>query len=436
MTSEVVGRTLRRRVNRQATIGRRLGRASIYLVLFLGGIVMAFPFFWMLVTSFQSQQESLTPRPVFWPQRLHPVNWLSAYRLGAEGGDPWWGGLKPGTTATLTVSAGAGGTLEPLRVSIPGNINSDTTALLFAQSAGSKDPRVPYSSPGRRAGNRVVWDIRVANTGQDFQTKAPIKIGFPDGAVDLKADLEADAVSRDDLGPTLEWSNLAPGGLGYVFQNFRDALRTAPFGRYFLNSLITAGLQTMASLIVVTLAAFAFARIKFRGSGIIFALILTSLMIPGEVLLVPNYVIVSKLSWLNSYQGLVVPWIASVFGIFLLRQFFLAMPAELFEAAVIDGAGQGTLLWRVGLPLAAPGLVTFGLFCFLGSWNALLWPLVATSSQDMRTLQVGLQAFVGEAGTQYGQLMAASLMVVSPILVGFFFAQKQFIAGVARSGLK
>jgi multiple sugar transport system permease protein len=139
---------------------------------------------------------------------------------------------------------------------------------------------------------------------------------------------------------------------------------------------------------------------------------------------------------MDSYQGMVVPWIASVFGIFLLRQFFLSLPNELFEAARIDGAGYGLQLTRVALPLAVPGLVTFGIFSFLGSWNALLWPLLVTNQVEMRTLQVGLRSFIGEAGTNYGQLMAASLMVITPIIIGFLIAQKQFIAGVARSGLK
>jgi multiple sugar transport system permease protein len=154
------------------------------------------------------------------------------------------------------------------------------------------------------------------------------------------------------------------------------------------------------------------------------------------MLLVPNFVTVSRLGWTDSYQALVVPWIASVFGIFLLRQFFLSLPAELFEAAKLDGASYGTMLTRIALPLARPGIATYAIFSFLGSWNALIWPLIVTSKQDMRTLQVGLQAFIGEAGSNYGQLMAASVMVILPIIVVFLLAQKQFIAGVARSGLK
>jgi multiple sugar transport system permease protein len=235
----------------------------------------------------------------------------------------------------------------------------------------------------------------------------------------------------------LEWNNVSPGFLGYVLENYRSALKTQTlFGRYFLNSLITALSQVIFGLLVCSMAAFAFARIEFRGRDALFAIILSSLVIPGEMLLVPNFVTVFRFGWTDSYPGLIVPWVSSVFGIFLLRQFFLSLPAELFEAARIDGAGYGTQFVRLGLPLAVPGLVTYGIFAFLGSWNSLLWPLIITNKPEMRTLQVGLQAFIGEAGVNYGQLMAASIMVVAPIMIGFLIAQKQFIAGVARSGLK
>jgi multiple sugar transport system permease protein len=133
---------------------------------------------------------------------------------------------------------------------------------------------------------------------------------------------------------------------------------------------------------------------------------------------------------------LIVPFVASAFGIFLLRQFFLTLPQELFDAARIDGAGWSVQLFQIALPLALPGLLTYALFAFLGAWNALLWPLIVTNSERMRTVQVGLRFFVEESGTDYSQLMAASTLAILPIIVGFFFVQKQFIQGIARSGLK
>jgi multiple sugar transport system permease protein len=399
-------------------------------------LLMSFPFLWMVITSFHSKQESAQAIPVWLPERLRPTNWAAAAALGNQGGDGWWGGLAPGSTVELRLTISPTSDTPP-EVSIPSSTAANAAASgdLFSAPSEVVEPRqvkVRQESPG-------VWGITVVNTGQEGFEKLPLLVVLPENTV-VTADLPPDSRSREDVfgvtSTVLEWSNITPGFAGYLFSNYRDAVRAAPFGRYFVNSLINAIAQTLLGMVVVTLAAFAFARIEFWGRDAVFAVLLSSLMIPGEVLLVPNYVITARLEWLNSYQGLIVPWIASVFGMFLLRQFFLSLPNELFEAARIDGAGYGTLLWRVALPLAVPGLVTFALFSFLGSWNALLWPLIITNTQEMRTLQVGLQSFIGEAGTDYGQLMSASLLVILPIIIGYFFAQKQFIAGVARSGLK
>jgi multiple sugar transport system permease protein len=417
------------------TMAQIFPRILLYLALCFGAFLMSFPFLWMIITSFHSKQESAQAQPVWLPQRAQPANWLAASGLGSQGGDGWWGGLASGKSVRLRLDL-SDSAAQPL-ATIPSSATANAAAsgsLFSDTSSESADLRQVTVIK-----NADSWLIEVKNTGTEFFEKVPLRIVLPDG-VTAVAELPADAVRREDIvGVTsnvLEWSNVTPGFFGYLLENYRDAVRAAPFGRYFLNSLINAFVQTLLGMIVVTLAAFAFARIDFFGRDLLFALLLSSLMIPGEVLLVPNYVITSRLDWLNSYQGLIVPWIASVFGMFLLRQFFLALPTELFEAARIDGAGYGTMLWRVGLPLAVPGLVTFGLFAFLGSWNSLLWPLIITNKPEMRTLQVGLQAFIGEAGTDYGQLMAASLLVILPIIIGYFLAQKQFIAGVARSGLK
>jgi multiple sugar transport system permease protein len=279
--------------------------------------------------------------------------------------------------------------------------------------------------------------VSISNNGTSQFEAVPLKITVPYDITLISSSLSADSRSRTDAGTVLEWNNVSPGLLGYVLENYRAALKTQIlFGRYFLNSFITSLSQVIFGLLVCSLAAFAFARIEFRGREALFTVILSSLVIPGEMLLVPNFVTVFRFGWTDSYPGLIVPWISSVFGIFLLRQFFLALPGELFEAARIDGAGYGTQYLRLGLPLAVPGLVTYGIFAFLGSWNSLLWPLIITNKPEMRTLQVGLQAFIGEAGVNYGQLMAASILVVAPIMLGFLLAQKQFISGVARSGLK
>jgi multiple sugar transport system permease protein len=406
-------------------------RASLYLVLIGGSLLMAFPFLWMIVTSFQSPQESLQASPVWFPQRLHVANWSAAQNLGAQGGDATWGGIGGKKTILLEMQTSGDGQLQ---AEVPSDSRSNTNSFLFGSSTAENtdDPRkvsVLSLKPG-------FWSVQIENTSDTLELKVPLKISLPDGMRLVSSTLPPDRNSRNDTGEVYDWSNVAPGLLGYILENYRDALRVAPFGQYFLNSVINSVVQVLLGMVVVTLAAFAFAKIPFWGSSVVFAAILSSLVIPGEMLLVPNFVTVFKLGWLDSYPGIIVPWIASVFGIFLLRQFFLSLPNELFEAARIDGAGYGTQLTKVALPLAVPGLVTFGIFSFLGSWNALLWPIIVTSKTEMRTLQVGLQSFIGEAGSNYGQLMAASLLVITPIILGFLLAQKQFIAGVARSGLK
>ena len=237
-----------------------------------------------------------------------------------------------------------------------------------------------------------------------------------------------------------------------VFQlgNYPTAFAAAPFPRYFLNTALVAGLTTMFSLAFSSLAAFAFAKMRFPGRQLLFLLMLATLMVPFEVQLIPDFVIIRHLPLLggndvwgaggkglyDTYWAQIVPWAASPFGVFLMRQFFLALPNDFYEAAQLDGASRFVFFSRIALPLARPALVTAGLFGFLGSWNALLWPLVVTSSPDVRPIQVGLATFSSEQGTQYHLLMAAATFVMLPVVVLYLAAQRQFTEGVASSGLK
>ena len=220
------------------------------------------------------------------------------------------------------------------------------------------------------------------------------------------------------------------------WQNFVKAWNTAPFGHYFFNSFFIAIITTIGEVITTIFAAYAFAKMNFFGKQPLFLLFLGTMMIPGEMLLVPNYIFMSQIHWINTYQVLIVPWLTSVFGIFLLRQFFMTVPDDLWDAARIDGCGRLRYLWNVMVPLSRPGITTVALFKFIGSWNAFLWVLIMTNTPNMRTVPVGLSFFSSEVGTHYAQLMSASFMAMLPILILFFFAQKQFIQGIARSGLK
>ena len=208
------------------------------------------------------------------------------------------------------------------------------------------------------------------------------------------------------------------------------------FGRYFWISFITGVICTVGTLFTGALAAFAFARMDFAGKGLFFYIVLLTMMVPGEVLLIPNFFTLSMLNWLDTLAALTAPFLASVFTIFLMRQFFMTIPHLLWDAAQIDGASRFRFLWQVVMPLSKPVFLTAGIFTFLGNWNALLWPLIVTNSPEMRTLMVGLQTFSVEAGDEFHLLMAASTMAVLPIVILFFLMQKFFIQGIARTGLK
>lgn len=221
-----------------------------------------------------------------------------------------------------------------------------------------------------------------------------------------------------------------------VWSNYVDAWNEAPFARYFFNSAFVASVTTIGQLTFSALAAYAFATMDFFGREVIFTLFLGLMMIPDQMTLVPNYVLLFKLDWIDTYYALIVPWLASVFAIFLMRQFFQTVPRELYDAAQIDGCTRFGHLWRVVVPLSKPVFITCGLFTFIGSWNAFLWPLIVTNSDKMRTIQVGLSTFMQEHGTVPTLLMAASTMAIMPVVIGFFFVQRQFIQGIARTGLK
>lgn len=222
------------------------------------------------------------------------------------------------------------------------------------------------------------------------------------------------------------------------WQNYPEAWHKPEvgFARYYWVSFYTTVVTTLGTLLTSTLAAYAFAKMRFVGRNLLFYLVLATLMVPGQVLIIPDYIILAKLKWLDTYKALVVPWLASVFSIFLVRQFFMTLPDDLWDAAQIDGAGRWMFLWRVMVPLSKPVLITSAIFSFITQWNSLLWPLIVTSSPEMRTLMVGLQVFNSDSGSEFHLLMAASAFCVLPVVVAFFLVQRFFIEGIARSGLK
>lgn len=227
------------------------------------------------------------------------------------------------------------------------------------------------------------------------------------------------------------------------FVNYVEAWTEARFARYFVNSVIVT-LTTLAGLLTTSiLAGYAFGRIQFFGREFLFALLLSTMMIPESITMIPNFLLIRGDiiplpggSWLNSLQALTVPFMANAFSIFLLRQFFMKIPQDLWDAARMDGAGHLRFLIQVVLPISKAPILTVVIFSFIASWNAFLWPLLVTTTPRWRPLMVGLWTFVTEAGPETNLLMAGAVITIIPILVLYFFTQKQFTEGIATTGLK
>ncbi len=220
------------------------------------------------------------------------------------------------------------------------------------------------------------------------------------------------------------------------WENYVKAFSSVPFATYFRNSVIVTVCITVCELITTILAAFAFAQLTFKGKNLLFMVLVATMMVPGEILVIPNFVTLAKLGWINSYKALVAPWAASVFSIFLLRQQFASIPDSYYKAARMDGCRDLRYLFTVMVPMSRPTLVSVALLKIINSWNSYLWPLIATNERGMRTLPVGLAYFSTEAGTQYNILMAFSLLIISPTLIVYLLTQKYIIQGVSKNGLK
>jgi multiple sugar transport system permease protein len=222
--------------------------------------------------------------------------------------------------------------------------------------------------------------------------------------------------------------------------NYQTLFQNLPFGRYFINTLVITLVTVFGQLLICSLAAYGFARLNFMGRDTIFVLYLTTMMIPFQITLIPLYLIITQLGWVNTYQGLIVPGISSAFGIFLLRQAFLNIPRDYQDAARIDGAGEFTIFARIFLPLNGPTLATLGVFAFMGTWTDLIWPLLIARSEEMRTLELGLAYFNARPNAflqpNWPLLMAGSVVVMLPVLVVYIVAQRYFVQGIALSGVK
>lgn len=228
------------------------------------------------------------------------------------------------------------------------------------------------------------------------------------------------------------WIPMAP-----TFDNFAGAWHTAPFGQFYINSLITTSVTTAAKMANAVLCGYAFAYLRFPGRTAVFLFVLGALMIPEEVTVLPNYLTVARLGWVNTYAGLLVPTFASAFGTFLMRQHFLSLPGEVLDAARVDGAGHTRILWDIVLPMSRPVVITLLMLTIVQRWNDFFWPLIVTNSSNMRTLAIGIfYLFTQEGLTEWGVVMAGTTFVVVPIIVLYLFVQRYIVEGIAAGAVK
>ncbi len=220
------------------------------------------------------------------------------------------------------------------------------------------------------------------------------------------------------------------------WQNYRDVLDAVPFERFYWNTILVTLARVVGQVFLASLAAFAFARLRFPGRDLLFFLLLSALMVPEQVIIIPRYILLRELGWLDSYQGLIIPLLFSAFGTFLLRQFFMTIPNDYQEAATLEGANPFQIYWQIFLPLARPALAAFAFLVLQWSWNEFLWALIVTNRTEMQVLSVGIALFQGEQFTNTAVMLAAANMATLPILVLFFFFQRQLIEGISLSGLK
>jgi len=222
----------------------------------------------------------------------------------------------------------------------------------------------------------------------------------------------------------------------WSLDNFARVFKMVPFGRYYFNSILVTTLSTVGQIFVSILAAYSLARLRFPFKNLIFMFVVATMLMPFVVTMIPTFLIISSLKWIDTYQGLIVPFLFNGFSIIFLVQFFITVPMDLQDAARIDGCGYFGILFNVILPNTKPAISTIALFTFLGHWTEYLWPLIVINTTDMRTLPIGLRYLMTEGSSDYQLMMAASVMAIVPVLIVYMFSEKQFIKSITMTGLK
>ena len=453
-----------RRVQRQG-VGGRLARALVYVVLILGAGVMILPFLWMAGVSVMTLGEVNTGRLLPRAARLTcPHVNLAKYIEGSVTSFMVAPTMRPGVQELHTDSYyvemrqvpdaedwqfrlvdDAG---DPVEIALVGKSEGDLTADWQTVPSGGglvdtgRGMSLTFAPPGRYA----AADRRSSAARVDYVNCCE----YPTWMVEKQL---AEQAGRAYNGPAIagDLSNCRTTKhkasyvlFDLILANYWKAWVTAKFSLYIRNSILLTLITIAGLLVMCTLAAYAFARMQFPGRDLLFALLLSTMMIPETVVMIPNFLTITGnnpllpfIHWYDKWPALTVPFMASFFSVFLLRQFFAQIPSELWDAAQIDGAGHLRFLYKVVLPLAKAPLSTVVIFSFIGSWNALLWPLIATrAGSRWWPVSVGLQNFVSEAGPETHLWMAGATLSMLPVLILYFAAQKQFVEGIATTGLK
>jgi multiple sugar transport system permease protein len=291
-----------------------------------------------------------------------------------------------------------------------------------ATAVPMREPSAPAAARGRRS-----WGARVRTViSQTLLSLIALLFLVPIIWMVLSA-----------LKPSAEVFTVPPKPFGstIMFSNFADAWNYLPFGRFIVNTIFVAGVGTSITLVASALSGYAFARLNFRFRGGLFVLYLSTLIVPQEVIVIPMFLVMKEIGWVNSYQALILPWAFTAFGTFLLRQFFITVPKELEEAAKLDGCGHLRILTRIFVPVSAPAIAVLAVFTFIGYWNSFLWPLITISDTSRMTVPLGLQLFLGQQGQRWELLMAASTIAMVPTILLVLALQKYLVKGIALSGI-
>ena len=427
--------------SREYQVRRNITQGFMYLILTLGAVVAIFPFAWMLLTAFKTYGEH--SQKVFWPAALTGRPYANRpptqeIVVDLHPTDDWHG-------ATASFS--------PL---VEGIIPINAVSQLVAERLEEKDVEIPFnvlilavdtSDDGVQNYDRFMLTVDT-RTVEQFTTR--IKLGQWGGPDYAGADrgrwgphFKVVESRSDQLVVKQAWNTLT-----MTFGNYIMAWREADFAKYTWNSVRTTLLTITGVVITGTLAAYAFARMEFPGKNILFTAYMATYMIPWTVIQIPDYLIIVALedlfketfgmpnAWYNNWTALTIPFMVNTFTVFLLRQFFAQIPNELFDAALIDGCGHLRFLTQIVLPISKAPLMTAVILNGIWAWNSLQWPLTVTSTADWRPITVGLAGFITEAGAETQMIMAGSVITTIPILVLYFFTQKQFTEGIATTGLK